>query len=308
MTARSQIFRFIVGVPIVALILVAAFIVLAPFIHTWGATDEEINHTYPGDELTPNPVLRWTHGITIHAPVSETWKWVIQMGESRGGYYSYTFIENLIAGSTLYINADHIIEEFQNPPIGQEMIGGMLSIQSYEKEHYLLASSEIDELGWTWLWFLSPTEDGQTRLVVRMNIEPEKSLSIPAPAMWIMDAGGFVMEQNMLQGIKLRAEGGREFRFIEVIEIAIWLVTLLIGLIAAWLFITQPKWPLPFSTGIDVIIVLIVFTFVQPAIWIRLLLMLVLLAELGWSFQLSIKQEESTAPRETPAISIPWEK
>ena len=62
----------------------------------WGATEEEQKMSLPGDELVEHPKLNSTHAITINAATKDVWPWVVQMGQRRGGFYSYTFLENLV--------------------------------------------------------------------------------------------------------------------------------------------------------------------------------------------------------------------
>lgn len=75
----------------------------------WGATDAETEQPLAGDELVPNPNLTATRAITIHAGVDDVWPWIAQLGQGRGGFYSYDRLENL-AGcgihSALQINPD----------------------------------------------------------------------------------------------------------------------------------------------------------------------------------------------------------
>jgi hypothetical protein len=42
-----------------------------------GATKGEIQRTLPGDELVPNPKFVWNRAITIHAPATEVWPWLV---------------------------------------------------------------------------------------------------------------------------------------------------------------------------------------------------------------------------------------
>jgi hypothetical protein len=70
-----------------------------PWFLRWGATDEEIGRSWPGDELSPDPVSEATRAITIHAPVEAVWPWLVQIGQDRGGFYSYTWLENLFGAS-----------------------------------------------------------------------------------------------------------------------------------------------------------------------------------------------------------------
>jgi len=58
----------------------------------------------------------------------------------------------------------------------------------------------------------------------------------------VIDLGGFVMEQKMLRGIKLRAEGRGESSSLQYVEIALWLLVLAEGLTAGVLFIARRVW------------------------------------------------------------------
>ena len=61
----------------------------------WGATDEEVTKQLPGDEMTPEPSAQSTHTITIDAPPEEVWPWLTQLGQGRGGWNTYDWLENL---------------------------------------------------------------------------------------------------------------------------------------------------------------------------------------------------------------------
>ena len=63
----------------------------------WGATDEEAGKPLPGDDLVPQPGIESTRAITVHAPAGEVWPWLAQIGQDRGGFYSYEWLENLPA-------------------------------------------------------------------------------------------------------------------------------------------------------------------------------------------------------------------
>ena len=39
---------------------------------------------------------RKTHAVAIDASADRVWRWVIQMGQGRGGMYSYDWLENLL--------------------------------------------------------------------------------------------------------------------------------------------------------------------------------------------------------------------
>ena len=46
----------------------------------WGATEDEVHRSLPGDDLVPHPMLETTHAITIHAPPAALWPWLVPVG------------------------------------------------------------------------------------------------------------------------------------------------------------------------------------------------------------------------------------
>ena len=78
----------------------AGLLVAAPALrrwyNTWGATEEEVEQALPGDELVPEPKLGYTRALTVRAPAGQVWPWLAQMGQGRGGLYSYDWLENLV--------------------------------------------------------------------------------------------------------------------------------------------------------------------------------------------------------------------
>ena len=159
MTAKTRWTRLLAGFALVVAILGLAFALLLPWIHTYGATADEIARSYPGDELLPDPIISWTHGVTIHARPEQVWPWVAQIGDTRGGFYSYTFIENVFArlGKThLYANSNQVVEAWQNPQPGEGLISNALKIRAIQPGEWMLAESAAPDLGWTWLWSLRP--------------------------------------------------------------------------------------------------------------------------------------------------------
>ena len=65
---------------------------LKPWQARWGATDEEISMTLPGDAFLAEPTAELTRAITIEAPREEVWPWIVQLGADRGGFYTLSLI------------------------------------------------------------------------------------------------------------------------------------------------------------------------------------------------------------------------
>ncbi|MBT8181915.1 MAG: hypothetical protein KJO53_10035, partial [Eudoraea sp.] len=100
------------------LIIIAAYLTLffKPLRDRWGLSHKEANTTFPGDHLVPQPRSEFVHAIEINAPASCVWPWIAQIGQGRGGFYSYEALENIF-GLQIY-NSDKILPEFQQPKIG----------------------------------------------------------------------------------------------------------------------------------------------------------------------------------------------
>ena len=294
MTNRTGVLRFLGGLLLVVALLGLIFPLLPPWFHTWGATEAEAARRYPGDDLLPTPMLSWTHALTVDAPPDQVWPWVAQLGDRRGGFYSYTFIENLIAGEKLYVNADRILPEYQNPKPGDRLIDVMFVVREVEPGRWMLgeATEALGDVGWTWLWWIEPYGPDQSRFIVRGRIQPPEGRGNPVVG-WLMDAGGFVMGRRMMEGLALRAEGRIEPPAVETMEIALWVGALLAGLGAGVLFLWRKPWQ-PLLVGVAAVLCLVWFTFGMPPLLARLLMNLALWAGLGWAFML---QAPETGPQ-----------
>ncbi len=208
---------------------IAGLLLLRPLLRgwytRWGATESEIKLTLAGDELVPEPAHVATRAITIHAPADEVWRWLVQLGQGRGGLYSYHLLENL-AGCKMH-NANDIIPELQHLALGDAVRLGppgyplyLVSAVQPQRSLVLLAADPKTEVAaqpvtplpeqytyGTWAYVLAPVDAGSTRLIVRSRLS-----YCPATfANWLMWQGitepmHFVMERKLLKGIKARAE------------------------------------------------------------------------------------------------------
>ena len=106
----------VIIIAILGVLLILGYHCLRPAMLHWGATPLEICTPLAGDEFIPDPLLLSTRAISINASPGNVWPWLAQMGQGRGGFYSYDWLENLI-GLDIH-TADHIIPEFQALKIG----------------------------------------------------------------------------------------------------------------------------------------------------------------------------------------------
>jgi hypothetical protein len=190
----SRVIAPVFGYPILAYVAVSAL--AHPFTRNWGAGR---------DDLSPYDV---THAVNIHAPRESVWPWLAQIGQDRGGFYSYDWLENLFG---LHIhNATQI-----DPAWGDRSVGDLVRaapdgwlgmkdvgwrIETFEPNR------ELSLKHWG-SFILVALPNGDTRLIARSKMADPKY-----PAQWAafsfvtLDLPHFIMERKMLLTIKQRAE------------------------------------------------------------------------------------------------------
>lgn len=201
-----------VGAAVAVVAALSAYLfVIRPWHLRWGATDEETRETLPGDELVPCPKGTATHAVTIEAPVEEVWPWIVQIGQDRGGFYSYTWLENLV-GCRMR-NADRIMPEFQQLRVGDAVRlhpkVPPLPVLVCEPQKALVLGSNTDNPG-TWGFYLKALDEDTTRLVVRGRGDWGSGVLGWLGNYVLFEPAHFIMERKMLLGIKGRAEAPRQ--------------------------------------------------------------------------------------------------
>ncbi len=168
----------------------------------WGATCAEVRGQLPGDELLEAADGVSTRAITIDAPASAVWPWIVQMGPApRGGAYTYDWIENLLGLE--FHSVDHVLPEFQHPAVGDIVGFGATRMRLALVDSPRSLAWRSEDGNWVWSFTLRD-EDGRTRLVSRNRFRlPTLGARI---AMLPLEPGSLIMERKMLAGIKQRAE------------------------------------------------------------------------------------------------------
>lgn len=183
---------------------------LRPWQRTWGATPAEARRPLPGDALVPRANYETTRTIPIAAPPDAVWPWIMQLGQGRGGFYSYDWLENLF-GLDIH-SSDRIVPEWQAVEIGDpvrmapsDRFDGTarMDIALIEPKRALVLRSPAeapDDQAASWAFVLDPVNDTTTRLLVRTRM-----MTTPLMCL-VLDPAHFIMERKMLRGIKRRAE------------------------------------------------------------------------------------------------------
>jgi hypothetical protein len=204
-TTMKKFLKFLGILAGIILLAVIAAILLTPWMDRWGATDAEINATYLGDELVPNPSSLVNRVVTIQASPEQIYPWLVQLGAGRGGLYSYTAFESLI--NCPLVNADRIHDEWQDLKVGDKVEmcpngvpPAYVIAQIVPDEAIVMGHQENGEWVDLWQFILVPQADGSTRLILRTR-------TMMVGGFWdVIHPGVFVMERGLLLGVKERAE------------------------------------------------------------------------------------------------------
>ena len=138
---------------LVITVLLFAYVFAARPWHTaWGATHVDRVVTLPGDEFSRYAYHTITHAVNIQAPPEAIWPWITQIGQDRGGFYSYTFLENLAGCQMPAVHK--IMPEWQNRAAGDTV------------------------------WFAAPTRYGGRARMVATIVVPQRCLTLATPADW----------------------------------------------------------------------------------------------------------------------------
>lgn len=199
---------------------------LSPFLRKrrshWGLTAAEAERTLPGDDRVPQPRVGWTHAITIDASAADVWPWVAQIGQAKGGFYSYQWLENLV-GCNIQ-NADAVEPKWQNLELGDgiRLYEGAPALPIVELEpgdYFVVYAGPGEDDGleggpafaFSWLFLVEPIVDDsgaqRCRFISRVRSTHGDSLKERlAFGPLLMEPIGFVMDRRMLIGVKERAE------------------------------------------------------------------------------------------------------
>lgn len=185
------------------IVLVVYLRFLRPWQLHWGASDEELARPMPGDDIVAAPTFNATRAVTIHAQPEHVFPWIVQIGNTRAGWYGIDFLDNLGKPS-----AEVILPQFQ-----QLVPGDLIPMNPDGKQGAYVKDFVANQwmLWWdkqgiaTWVWGLYPVDEDQTRLVTRIRIRYHW-LSPRIFSDLLVEFVNIFMLRASLFGIKRRAE------------------------------------------------------------------------------------------------------
>jgi hypothetical protein len=279
---KAALGQVILGLVVLALVAASTYAIPSPWVSTWGATAEEAQSALPGDEVAPQATTRSTRVVTIEASPEEVWPWFMQLGWGRGGYYSYNWIENLI-GADLH-NADRIHPEWQDLKVGDEIRPNRALVTGHPLADNASGAykTAYKDSG---AFVLHPTEEGNTRLIVRDRDDMgSENLLSAFFTNAIYRPGHFIMERGQMLGIKALAEGAPSERsLIERVSLVCVLAAAL-GLVA--MLFSRRRWPgALIVASVGTCLATLVFFLWYPSVVFGIFLDLAVLGALVWTYR-----------------------
>ncbi|MDG5481583.1 SRPBCC family protein [Mycolicibacterium gadium] len=153
------------------------------YYRNWGTTKEECQMFLDGDELIAGPVVRSTEAVSIDGPLAAVWPWLVQMGQDRGGLYTFEKLENF--AGLRYVNADRIHPEWQHLAPGDTVRlvpkgwmglrdGFVLKVEEVVDQQSIVLSASVRrqwnrEWNVVWSFHVIPHWDDRCRLLVRIR-------------------------------------------------------------------------------------------------------------------------------------------
>lgn len=169
-----------------------------PWLRRWGSTAAEQELRLPGDGER-RPLFTTTRAVTVHAPAEQVWAWLVQIGQDRGGFYSYDWLENL-AGCRV-TSSETIHEEWQDRRAGELLTifpGYGTPLLEVDPPRALVIAN------WG-AYVVEPVDARTCRLLARSRAERDLGGLV---YVLLVELPHAVMERRMLLGIKQRAERG----------------------------------------------------------------------------------------------------
>ena len=157
----------------------------------------------PGDDVVPGSRYSITHDKLIEAPPAIVWRYLMQLGGDRAGWYSIDWLDNKGVPST-----DHLVEEWTDRRPG-EAIPVLRDAHDYfyvhdlvqEKFMVLTVESEPPKphLRVSWAFVLEPVGRDATRLLVRARMQ-----AAPKWSEWLMGHVYYPPVHGLMSAVQLR--------------------------------------------------------------------------------------------------------
>jgi proline iminopeptidase len=187
----------------------------------WGATQDEVGERFPGADIIPDGKRSSTMAVTLDAPPSSVWPWLVQMGYDRAGWYSWDRLDLFGRAS-----ARRLHPEWQSLSIGQRLLATpdgkhWFEVAALDAARFLAlrvftsGGRQYDAAGprprsftdSLWAFELKELPGGRTRLIVSVHAASRPRLFSAVIGFLFWEPAHFVMQTRQFANLKRRAEG-----------------------------------------------------------------------------------------------------
>jgi len=186
-----------------------------------GATRWERTRALPGDDAVPGAGDAWTMATTIDAPPSAVWRWLVQIGSDRAGFYSFDRLDN--AGRP---SVEEIRPEWQTLQPGDRIASrpdrrSWFTVAEVVPERTLVLRTSLEVPGFrpydpaegrprffvdsSWAFVLEPLAS-RTRVLVRTRSAGRPALVGRLAGLFLFDPAHYVMQTRQLVRVRRLAE------------------------------------------------------------------------------------------------------
>jgi hypothetical protein len=198
-------------------------LMLRPRLLRWGATEKELSAEYPGGDIVGGGRRGATMATTINVPPEQVWPWLVQMGCTRAGWYSWDCLDNGGAPS-----AERIHPEWQHVALGDHLPSSpsakvWFEVAALEPQRFLALRASLDLRGRPydprgarprcysdslWAFLLEELPGSRTRLVVSGygSARPRAITAIVDAIFW--EPAHWIMQVRQFANLSRRAELG----------------------------------------------------------------------------------------------------
>lgn len=217
------------------MLLAVYFGISRPWFRRWGATDAEVHAQLPGDEIVPAARSQETRAITIAAPAHLVWPWLTQIGQDRGGFYSYQVLEDLVGCEMP--NVDYLDSRLQHWKLGDKLWmypprkaggQGFAVLAHFEPGHALgfgtrqIGTPVTGSPDGSWTFVVEPMGRESSRLLFRGRGAGGLRSFAAVVNVAVFEPVHFAMERRALEGIKALAEGRTPSEVRDGAQVAMW--------------------------------------------------------------------------------------
>ena len=217
---KSKVFytKLIKRLCILSLVFIVYHFAIRSWMLDWGAPKKIQELNLSGDYLTNK---KWhTRAVLIRATPEKIWPWLIQLGQDRGGFYSYAWLENIFFADMR--NVYEIQSRFQQPRMPGDTIW-LANKRNYNGKGFQIVAEIIPNKSFvmvggddfnrikggnkaiaSWNIYLYAEDPGSTWLIARSS--GDETIGKRVLNYFTFEIPHFIMEQKMLRTIKNLAE------------------------------------------------------------------------------------------------------